>query len=883
MLTSLITRVVNGSIRHPWRVVMVSVLLAVCSVVYVARHFAINTDISGLIDSKRPWAARDRALDAAFPGRSQTTLVVIDAPAPELADAAADALAARLAGDPKRFESVARPDGGAFFEKNGLLYLSTAKVERLGRQLTDARSLLNSLAHDPSLRGLANLLSVTLLVPVESGKLALADMRTLLGRSADAVDGALDGKPVALSWRNLAQSRDAVAEAADGAPVAAGRSYVTVRPVLDFSALEPGAAASATIRAAARDLRLDARFHATVRLTGARPLADEEFASVAEGAVPNAIATLLTVVAILWYAVRSLRLVLAVFVTLIAGLAATAALGLWMVGALNLISVAFAVLFVGIGVDFGIQVGVRYREERFLAADLSAALLRTARGLALPLSLAAAATAVSFFSFLPTAYRGISELGLIAGVGILFVAFPSSLTLLPALIVLLKPRGERAPPGFAWLAPVDRLFERQRKPILIGTLALVIAGLPLLFFLRFDFNPLHLKDPHSESMRTLAALDSSVASVNNIQVLQPSLAAAQASAARLAAVPEVGQALSLNSFIPADQAAKLAAIVALRAQLAPVLAQAPLPAATDAARVSALRQASLQLRNAALDHPGPGAAEAKRLGASLRRLADADAATRDRAEAALALPLRISLSRLASLLQAAPVGLTDLPAVLRENWQNAAGQALVEVSPRVPPGTDPSNDAMLRRFTSAVLQAAPGAVGGPISIIESARAIITAFLQATAIALLAITLLLWIALRRFDDVLRTLIPLLVSGAVTLELCVLFGLPLNFANIIALPLLLGIGVAFKIYYVLAWRRGQTGLLHSGLTQAVILSAATTATAFGSLWFSHHPGTSSMGRLLTLSLLCTLVGAVFFQPVLMGRPRTPLPEAEGGRQD
>ncbi|MGI4857378.1 MAG: MMPL family transporter, partial [Janthinobacterium lividum] len=545
---------------------------------------------------------------------------------------------------------------------------------------------------------------------------------------------------------------------------------------------------------------------------------------------------------------------------------------------------AFAVLFVGIGVDFGIQVGVRYREERFLAADLAAALLRTARGLALPLSLAAVATAVSFFSFLPTAYRGISELGLIAGVGILFVAFPSSLTLLPALIVLLKPRGERAPPGFAWLAPVDRLFERQRKPILIGTLALVIAGLPLLFFLRFDFNPLHLKDPHSESMRTLAALDASVASVNNIQVLVPSLAAAQASVARLAAVPEVGRAVSLNSFIPADQDAKLRIVAALGMQLAPVLAQTPLPASTDAARVSALRQASLQLRNAALDHPGPGADEAKRLAVGLKRLADADAAARDRAEAALALPLRISLARLASLLQAGPVGLADLPAVLRENWQNNAGQALVEVSPRVPAGTDPSDDAMLRRFTSAVLQAAPQAVGGPISIIESARAIITAFLQATAIALVAITLLLWVALRRFDDVLRTLIPLLVSGAVTLELCVLFGLPLNFANIIALPLLLGIGVAFKIYYVLAWRRGQTGLLHSALTQAVILSAATTATAFGSLWFSHHPGTSSMGRLLTLSLLCTLIGAVFFQPVLMGKPRTspPRPEEEGREQ-
>jgi predicted RND superfamily exporter protein len=279
----------------------------------------------------------------------------------------------------------------------------------------------------------------------------------------------------------------------------------------------------------------------------------------------------------------------------------------------------------------------------------------------------------------------------------------------------------------------------------------------------------------------------------------------------------------------------------------------------------------MQLNGAALDHPGPGAAAAKHLSSSLATLASADASARDRAETALALPLRISLARLSSLLQAdAPIDIAGLPTTLRDNWLNAAGQALVEVSPKIAQ-EGPGDDAQLRAFTAAVLKAAPDAVGGPISIIESAHAIITAFIQATIIALIAVTILLWLSLRRVADVLRTLVPLMVSGAVTLELCVLLDLPLNFANIIALPLLLGIGVAFKIYYVLAWRRGQTGLLASGLTQAVILSAATTATAFGSLWLSHHPGTASMGRLLTLSLICTLIGAVFFQPILMGKPR------------
>ena len=131
--------------------------------------------------------------------------------------------------------------------------------------------------------------------------------------------------------------------------------------------------------------------------------------------------------------------------------------------------------------------------------------------------------------------------------------------------------------------------------------------------------------------------------------------------------------------------------------------------------------------------------------------------------------------------------------------------------------------------------------------------------------------------------LLTLVPLLLAGVVTLEICVLIDLPLNFANIIALPLLLGVGVAFKIYYIMAWREGQTNLLQSVLTRAVTFSACTTATAFGSLWFSSHPGTSSMGKLLAISLLTTMAAAALFQPVLMGKPREQKAEPEARAEE
>ena len=182
-------------------------------------------------------------------------------------------------------------------------------------------------------------------------------------------------------------------------------------------------------------------------------------------------------------------------------------MGLWLVGSLNPISIAFAVLFVGIGIDFGIQFGVRYRAERYEVNDLRKALSNAARHVGVPLTLAAAATAAGFMSFLPTHYQGLSELGLIAGLGMI-IAFLVSITLLPALLRLFNPPGEKEPLGYAALAPVDSFMERHRIPIIVGTAVVSLGGLPLLYYLQFDFNPMNLRSPKVESVATFLELRS---------------------------------------------------------------------------------------------------------------------------------------------------------------------------------------------------------------------------------------------------------------------------------------------------------------------------------------------------------------------------------------
>jgi len=858
MLASIITATVRYCTRFPWPIIALALAGAVVSGVYSARHFAITTDINKLISSDLDWRKREAEFEKAFPGHFGSALVVVDAPIAEYAARAGAELSKRLAAQPQVFHSVVDLGGSEFFARNGLLFQSTESVEQSAKGLGQAAPLIGTLVSDPSLRGLTRTLSLGL-IGVQNRMVTLDAMARPLSMASATIEDVLAGRPASFSWQALLSGqRPAPSDV---------RRLIETHPVLDFSALQPGQASSTAVRKAAADLKLAEKYQARVRLTGSIPMADEEFATVQQGALVNAIGTIVIVLTILWLALKSTRIIVAVFINLFVGLAITAALGLKMVGALNMISVAFAVLFVGLGVDFAIQFSVRYRAERHDIPKLRPALEKAAQKIGVPLTLAAAAVAAGFLSFLPTDYRGVSELGQIAGVGML-VAYATSITLLPALITVLNPPGEPEAVGYKSLAPVDNFLQTYRVPVIVTTLAVAILGAPLLYFLTFDFDPIHLRSTETESISTLLDLGNDPrVGINSVNVATPSLDAASAAADKLRTLPQVLQATTLLNFVPQDQDKKLAAIQDLGRRLGQVLQQPANKPPSDAENIAALKGLADQLNKIAGNAPGPGGAAAKRLSTDVVKLAQADQAARARAQTAFVVPLETALAQLRGFMGAQRVTKDSLPDVLKRQWVTPDGRARVEVSPK----GDTNDTEVLRSFARAVLAVYPNATGGPISILESSRTIVWAFFEAGFYALVSIAILLWVVLRRFGDVLLTLVPLLLAGVVTLEICVLIGMPLNFANIIALPLLLGVGVAFKIYYIMAWRSGRTNLLQSSLTRAVIWSALTTATAFGSLWLSQHPGTSSMGKLLALSLVCTLAAAVLFQPALMGKPR------------
>jgi hopanoid biosynthesis associated RND transporter like protein HpnN len=858
VLTKIVVAIVQTCTRFAATTVLIALGLAVAAGYYSVRHFEINTDINKLISPDLDWRKRDIQFERAFDQES-TIIAVVEGPTPELTTSASAALYRKLVGDKQHFQAVLPLGSGEFFEKNAFLFLPKEQVGRLTGQFESAAPLIEIMAGDPSVRGLTGALE-TILAGVKRGQIKLDSAEQPFNLISQTIEDELKNGNATFSWRELVSDKPLTD--------ADRRSFIEFKPILDYNALEPGKAATDAIRQAASELDFQGQYGARVRLTGPVPIANEEFATVADGAVRNGIGTVLVVLVILWLALHSAKIISAVFANLFIGLSIATALGLMMVGSLNLLSIAFAVLFVGLGVDFGIQFSVRYRSERFKSNDLNLALSSAAERSAVPLSLAAMATAAGFLCFLPTDYKGVSELGEIAGVGML-VAFLSSITVLPALLSLINPPGEDEPVGYAFLAPIDHFLEKHRVIIVVGTLLVALAGLPLLYFLHFDFNPMHLRNPDVESIATFLDLRKDPnTGANAINVMTNSEADAKKIEEKLSKLPEVLRVVSLDSFVPEDQPEKLKLIAQGAKTLNPALNPESIDAPpSDAENVDALRGSAESLRRTAGEAKGPGAVASRRLADDLQKLADSNQATREKTQAIFVAPLKIVLDQLKNALQAKPVSLNSLPADLVRGWKTKDGLMRVEAEPR----GDPNDNETLRKFAAAVLAAEPTAIGGPVSILKSGDTIVRAFIHAGFWALLVIGLLLWLTLRRISDVLMTLVPLLVAGAVTLEICVLIDLPLNFANIVALPLLLGVGVAFKIYYVTAWRAGRTNLLQSSLTRAIFFSALTTATAFGSLWLSSHPGTASMGKLLALSLVTTLAAVLLFQPALMGKPR------------
>jgi hopanoid biosynthesis associated RND transporter like protein HpnN len=816
---------------------------------YAATRINLDTDQSHLISPKLPFRLAEQAMDAAFPQNAGELAVVVDADSSAHAEQAVDKLQAALAPRQDLFRSVRRPPEELLFRKHGLLFLPIDDLTNLSDRLTAAQPMIGTLAQDPSLRGFLGAVDMAL-QGIEAGQAdasALDPLIEQLDRPALAV--AEGKKPAPASWAGLTGGL-----AEHDLP----QRVLITQPVLQFSALVAGEAASAAIRAAAATLGPDVK----VRLTGPVALSDANFASITEGTAINAPLMLLAVVVLIYFAVKSARIVVSIMLALIAGLALTMFFGVVAVGDFNPISIAFGVMFVGIAVDFAIQFVVRYRFEQQRNEDPREAMRAAAREAAAPLSLAAIATAVGFLSFVPTDYTGVSQLGLIAGAGMI-IALIVDFTLLPALLALLPPKRIDQPMGLPWAAADDWLA-RFGRPVVGVAMVATLAGLALLPSLPLDFNPLHLQSGRSEPVATFQELaknpDNGVFAVD-LLAAPDKVAAIEAHCGEH---PEILRCLSLKDFTPAQQDDKLAIVQDLSDLLSLTLNPAetlPAPSADE------LRDKLRATAKALGERP---------VAAHLRAVADKDDASVLALQAALTGQIPDLLKQLRDMLATAPV--RDLPPELAANWQTKDGRQRLQIAPKA----DMNVKAERVAFDKAVQAVAPDvpAAGPPISIEASGDVVVSAFIHAGSYAVTAIFFLLWLLLRKVRDAALVMLPLVIGALLTVIACVVSGLAINYANIIALPLLLGIGVAFNIYFVINWRYGLTTPLQSPTTRAVLFSALTTGCAFGSLAASPHVGTASMGFLLFLSLGLSVATTFALLPALFAVMKHAQTDRHGG---
>src|SRR5271166_3341212 len=561
-LQRLLTGVVDFSRRNASAVFIASLVLAGFAGWFASGHLGVSTDTDQMFSASLPWRQRVAMMNRDFPQFTSLLVVVIDAREPEEAEATAASLAETLAADHEHFRTVRRPDASPFLDKEGLLFLDQKTLGNLLDNTIDAQPFIGQLVADPSARGLFSALSL-LGMGVEQGQADLTPYSSALKGFHDVMADAFAGHPQPLSWAKLLGGA--------ATDLAGKYKFVLVQPHLDFGALQPGGAATAALRQAAAQLEFVRNGDARVRITGSVALADEEFSTVAEGVVQGLIASILLITLWLFLAVRTWRLIVPILLTLLLGLSLTLLFAAAAVGTLNLVSVGFGILFVGIAVDFAIQFSVRYRGMRTRHADPDVAMTETGRRVGGQILVAAAATATGFLAFVPTAFEGVAELGMIAGAGML-IAFICTMVFLPAAITLFRPSERAVSVVFSWAGPLDATLSRHRRPILALFGLVALAGAVLLPHLAFDADPLHTKNPHTEAMETLYDLmDSPLTNPFTIDILTPNAEAAGKLAGQLGKLSLVDSVITVNSFVPTDQPAKLALIADAANILGPTL------------------------------------------------------------------------------------------------------------------------------------------------------------------------------------------------------------------------------------------------------------------------------------------------------------------------
>lgn len=830
------------------------------SIYYAAVHLSVDTSTENMLDPDLPFIQKRHQVEQLFPQDKHAILLMVESAVPEVSETAARRLKTLLAPPTDAVQAVYLPLIHPFFDRQGLLYLKPEELESLAGDLAKAQPFIARLYENFSLASLLSLLTKALRyeeqLPVSLNPVAVRISAGLESVTAD--------RDYLLSWRDLLfEPKQAIGHTLQ---------FVVVSPVLDPSRMLPGEKPVRVIRNAIDQVKVIDGIPVSVKVTGEPVLEYEELISIRRGTEIAGAASLLLVCLALLVGFRSFKLTLATLITLGLGLAYSVGFAALAVGSLNLISIAFAVLYIGMGVDYATYLALRYREYLLEGHPPRDALYHSLRTVSSALFLCALTTALGMYAFIPTAYQGVSELGIIAGSSMFIVvlvtltAMPALLTLMPSLYLPQTWQKRRT----LFLPKTWAEFPyRHSQGLKRLTFFLILTALGGLCGIEVDFNPVNLRDQRSESVQAFRELlRLKEASPMFLTALAEGEAEAKLLETRFEQSGAVEAAVSVFDLVPSDQEDKLAIIDEMALLLGPQL-DLPLELRTGSTTLADLHQFRQELAQT----PSTSAIDPKvyaRLIEALdrfidrcHRLPDTQCQTSiDRLQFGLLATFPQVMEKLRQGLEAAPFNVADLPADLRERWVAAPDIYRIDLLP----AKDMNVLDNIRQFVQEVGEIYPEVTGLPLIYLESMEVIIGAFLTAFALAVILITLLLLVMLRNARDALLVLLPLAMASILTGASTALIGLPFNYANMIALPLLFGLGVNYGIHMVhrLQQLPPNRSVLTTGTARGIFFSALTTLFSFASLGLVSHAGIASMGKLLGLGLTLTLLCTFFILP-------------------
>jgi uncharacterized protein len=877
---------------YPRFIIVVSLLLALVSVLYTRHSMEYLTGRDDLMPKNRQFFLNNAAYNREFGGPDEI-VVVMESGDREQATLFGERLESLLRKEKGRFSDIFFPGGLPFFRKNGLLFMPLADIKALKKNLLMAQPVLKALSASPSVQTLFTYLTSEIdgwlagdrSSPREQERLARITFmleKLDIGFSSFGKGGLSN---LSLEGFFLGSGSD------DSAFARAGRMQIlTVTPVEKSGSFVPAEEAIATVRRVIESLKKLTEFKGvTVGLTGVPVLEHEEMITSQKDITLATVVSLILTVVLLLIAFRGLATMLAAMISLGVAICLSFGFATLAVGHLNILSMVFAIMLIGIGIEYGIQVVLRYKEELALGMDEEAAIGQGLNRNIWAIVMAAATVAAAFLTFVATDFKGISELGIIAGGGVAICVLVT-FTVLPALLVVMARRkaargtgrGARgcSTPVASAKRPVSgrTLLFGYPKTVLLVTAFLCLASLYPVSRIGFDYNLMNLQAKGLESVTYAYKLMRSSENSGYFAVTMANTKEeVRDKTKRLEALPEVDHVVSLLTFIPDQQKEKLAELAELRRELGDVkpapyeedLKVMELPTVFENFRNSVEKLTKLLAAEKRSESKPAGKflATLDSFFKSLEKEKDTNAVgmLRDFQGGMFAsLPQKIGM--LKETLDAAEVTEADIPQELRKRFVGKSGKFALQIAPK----KEIFDREPLEAYLKGVRSVAPAAAGEPVMVYESMTIMRDSYESAFLYAFIAIVAILLLAFRSVVFALIGLVPLVVGLLFMVAGMWLCGISFNSANIIVLPLILGIAVDSGIYIINRFRREDETAVEvvtrsTGL--GVIYNTLTIMASFGALMVAHHQGVFSIGAVMSLGMIACQFAFILVLPAIL----------------